>query len=163
VAAPATAPVAQRQKVQISEQAVKLAEVGRNLWHAVAPYTHTLEDALDPSYMWHSHARIQPGDRIEIRHQLHQFLVELYVVEVDKDTQAILTYPLAVHDFAKAELRVADLTGATVEEMGANKWCIQQGRRVLKSGFDTELEAQAWLAKKKQPRTKAAAVPAPTA
>lgn len=148
---PATAVVPPRIKPQISGQAIRLAENGRNLWHAVAPHTHTLEDVLDPIYLFHGHDRIAPGDRVEIRHQLHHFLVELYVVEVDKDTQGILTYVLSAHDFTTTELRVADLTGATVEEMGL-KWAVRQGKRVLKAGFDTEMEALAWLEKKKQRR-----------
>lgn len=141
-------PAEYRAPIMLNESAIKAAEVARNTWHAIAPADHVLEDVLNPGYLWRRHDVMQPGDRIEIRHQLHHFLVELYIVQIDREAQAILTYEIAVTDFRGQELRVADLTGAAVEQVGGLNWRVRLGNKELKGGFDTKLEAEAWLKKK---------------
>lgn len=154
--APAPAPEAYVQPKMLPETAIKPAEVARTVWHALAPADHTLEDVLHPSYLWRRYDGIEPGARIEIRHQLHHFLVELYVVQIDREAQAILTYEINKIDFRGQELRVADLSGAEVEQVGGLNWRVRMGNKELKGGFDTKLEAEAWLAKKRQVGRKAA-------
>lgn len=139
-----------RRKPQASEVHARYGPDGHSEWFVVAQNGHTLEDALDPTYCWPAlSARVKPFDLIRIAHITHQFFVEQYVVSIDKDTQAILTYPLKVSDFSKEELRTANLDGAEIEMAGADKWRVRQRDRVLKGEFDTELEAVAWLKKKR--------------
>jgi len=153
---PAAAPapdlkvVTEPPRVQAPDHSIKLAEHGRNLWYVIAPADHTLEQAMDLRYCWHRHEQIKPGDWIEIRHSLFHYHIDILVTEIDKEAMSILGY-YTVRDLTKEELRVPDLDGAYTEELGALKWVIRLGTRVLKSGFDTKLEADAWL-KKKQAR-----------
>lgn len=134
-------------RVMARSDAIKLMEFGRNAWHIVAPAEHTLAQVLDLSYCWHRHDQIRPGDKIEIRHALFHYLVEILVVEVDREAQAILGY-YTVRDLLSEEMRAPDLSGAFVELLGANKWCVRLGGYVMASNFETQLEAAAWLAKK---------------
>lgn len=134
-------------RVMAPPEATKHLEFGRNSWHTIAPADHVLEQVLDPRYLWHKHTEIRPGDKIEIRHALFEYEVTILVREVDKEAQAILGYPV-IRELTKEKLSAPDLSGAHVEFLGAHKWCVRLGGFLMTTGFDTQLEAEAWLRKK---------------
>jgi hypothetical protein len=136
------------QRVQARTDAIRLAEHTYNRWSIIAPADHSLEQVCDLRYAWHAHDRIKPGDIIEIRSANFQFTVEILVREIDTEAQAILGF-YTIRDLAREELRVPDLSAASVKEMGGpHGWAVMLGSQHLKSGFETQGEAVAWLRKK---------------
>lgn len=135
-------------RVQARPDHIRLIAEGRNTWHVIAPPEHTLDQVRDLRYLWHRHADFRPGDVIIIRHAYFQYELEIYVREVDTEAQAIVGYH-SVRDFTTEELQVPDLTGAEVTYMGGpHGYAVHLGSQHLKSGFETEGEATAWLRKK---------------
>jgi hypothetical protein len=135
---------------QAMPQEIVVAEYGRTVYHVVARAEHTMADAMHGRYLWHRHDRIKPGDRIEIRHAKHEFFLEFYVVDVDAEAQELRYHVLAKHDFTARALPKLELANAKIAHRGnAGKWSVVNGRAVVKDGFETEAEAEAWLAEKR--------------
>ncbi len=135
-------------RVQARSDIIKLKEHVYNTWSIIAPPDHSLEQVCDLRYAWHAHDRIVPGDFIEIRSASFRFFVSVLVKEIDREAQAILGY-YTVRDLTKEDLRVPDLSGANVVLMGGpHGWAIMLGSQHLRSGFETEGEAVAYLRKK---------------
>lgn len=139
-------------RTQLLGHDIRLAEHGRNHWHGIAHENHTLEEALDPIYLWHRHSEIKPGDLIEVRHVLHHFWFQGYVTAIDAEAQAIRYHVLECRDFKGegAKPMQTDLSKAeVVDKGGIHKWSVVLGIKTLKHGFATEEAAEAWLEKKK--------------
>lgn len=132
-------------KQQVHSSRIELAEIGRNHWHVKAEYGHTLADAMDPGYCWNSWSRIKAGDFIDIAPDNFRWLLRLYVVKVDEDSQGILTRVLEKHDWTDAAAPKVDVVDVTVDWGGpVHKWRVRRGEKVLKPGFAERDEAQKW-------------------
>lgn len=135
-------------RIQIGGEFIKLREHVYNTWSIIAPPDHALEQVCDLRYTWHAHDKFAPGDVIEIRSANFQFFVTILIREIDREAQAVLGF-YTIRDLTKEELRVPDLSGARTEYMGPpNGWAVKLKDQHLKSGFETQGEADAWLRKK---------------
>lgn len=115
------------------------------VWHVQAPADHSAETCLTPYYLWNRHEDFKPGHRVEIRHALNHYLIEMLILAVDKATQSITFQLLNVHDLTKLPIITGDLTGAVIMESGGN-WVVQRGSVCLSPlGFRNKAEAMAWL------------------
>jgi hypothetical protein len=151
--APAAAPASDLKpapppRTMAHDTAIKPAEVIRNVWATVAPARHSFEEAQKPWYLWRQHQLMKAGDLFEIRHELNEYFISGLVLEIDRDTQSITYKPIHVINLREVEAVVADLTGAVIEEMGANKWSVRLGSQVMKTGFATADKARDWVAEK---------------
>lgn len=137
-------------RVMINGDKIKLMEHGALTWLVIAPAEHTLEQVRDPRYCWHkAHSGdIRVGHTIEIRHALLQYVVQILISDIDTDAQAIIGYH-TVRDLTKEELCGPDLSDAVVKFIdGPQRWAVMLGSQIMKSGFDTKSEANAYLDKK---------------
>lgn len=136
------------RRVTAAEGSFKLLEHGRNSYHVLAPSDHTLEEVQDLRYLWHHHARLKPGDTVEICHALFAYQVTILVRDIDHETKAITGY-YTVRDLSKEKVRLPDLSAAELSFIdGPHKWAVMLGNELLRSGFDTKSEAEAYLNKK---------------
>ncbi|HEY7550637.1 MAG TPA: J domain-containing protein [Hyphomicrobiaceae bacterium] len=131
--------------------AILPAENARTVWCTVAPAAATIEDALDPRFLGAKLGQMKPGDRIEIVHEKHGFLIEGLITGIDKDAGAVEYAPLRVLDLnGSATVRV-DWEDATVAHEGPHhQWAVRIGGRIAKAGFATEALASEWLRLKQQ-------------
>lgn len=140
------------QKLQIKRCAahdIKLADAGYNRHRVMAPAEHSVEDVLNPGYLWHGADRLRPHDIVEIVGERFGFYLELYVVRLDRDTQAVIYQILRQEMFGEARPAVAvDLSQARIERKGVDKWRIVIGETVISKGHASEDDAKAWLSKK---------------
>lgn len=130
-------------------EGIDLAEFRTKSWFCVAPAPHTLEDVLDPRYLWsasHNKGGFQKYEEVTINHEFGNFYVRLLIVAVDGETHSIRCRVLEKHDFTGKSLPVGAMGGATVDWGGpAHKFRVTLGKDVLKHGFSTKEEAEAWL------------------
>jgi hypothetical protein len=82
-----------RPKPQIIEGLVQPAEHAHTAWSVTVPAEHTLDDALDPGYLWNAHRRLRAGDTLELTHVTHEFYGLYYVMKVDAVAQAVIIAP----------------------------------------------------------------------
>ena len=130
-----------------------LRQIAHQDWTVFVPSGVTIDDVLDPAYLYNFCAggnRVKPLDNIEIIQSDFDFIVEVKVKSVEKETQSVNFIILNGVDSKSAMTsKKVDLSDCVVEEKGGHKWRVRQDKKVLKYGFDTEAEAQAWLDKKK--------------
>lgn len=145
---PAPTPKPKYIPVRIRGHQVKLAVEGRNSFDIVCPADHSLEQARDLQYLWDVHTRFKRGDVVTIRHPYFLWELEILIREIDTEACAIVGYH-RVRDFSEEELQVPDLSDATVSYLGGpNAYVVAIGSITMKTGFETEGEAWAWLRKK---------------
>lgn len=152
----AAAPVSRGKDIvlRLAGDRIKLGEAARQVHYAVAPMDHDPEAWLDPGYLWHKHANMRPGDKIEITNDLHTAYAELLIVRVDRETQSIITQTITTVDWRNMPPAATDLTAAVVERKGGDKWRVVLGTAVLSKGHDTEADAQRWLDRRQVKRAR---------
>jgi hypothetical protein len=112
-------------------------------WVCIAHFDHTAEDVKHPSYLWR-HARISAGDKVEIRHDGGDYLIELLILKRDTECQGLTARVLRELHLPKHELIAPSMDGAFVAQAG-DQWAVRMGHVVLKDGFKTEHQAGRWL------------------
>lgn len=116
-------------------------------WGVMAQADHTIEDCLNPLYLFGKADQFQAGDYVEIKHPFGQFVVCLDIVRIDKQLRGIVAHIRHVFDYSKAETMIApDLRGARVEFLGSREWSVVDGHHVVKDQFPDQISARAWLA-----------------
>lgn len=143
-----------QQVTRVHGDRIKLAENARQYWHVRAPVEHDPEVCCEPGYLWHRHDRMRPGDRVEITNDLFQYLIELIIVRIDRDTQSVQTRIIAANDWRDKPLEHSDLSAATIEKRGADQWRIMLNGVVLSRGHASKAEAEEWLEKRRNVKGK---------
>lgn len=134
------------QKKRAHIRDIKYSGDARNSHCIMCEHGTTIEEAMDPGFAWHGHARIKAGDLLEIGHENHKFYARLYVIKVDPETQSIFSRVMEQHDWSGDAVPVADLSEARVEFKGkAEKWCVILGVVKLSIGHKEKADAEEWL------------------
>jgi len=131
---------------QATKEMVRPAGTLWGAWSVVAQEDHTVEHAKNPRYLWNRADEIRPLDYIEIKHPYGLWCLCLDVVRVDREQQAVIAYIRNEFDFSRAEIIMPDISGATIEFLGASQWTIKDGHRTIKDGFASRQSAEAHLA-----------------
>jgi hypothetical protein len=125
---------------------IHYAESARMHWQVNVQPHHSLEDILDPGYLWARHDAMSPGHRIDLFDAVGRFYVELLVVAIDNETKSIKYRVLSQHDWSGKPLPQSDISEARVEWGGpAVKWRVMHDGDVLVDRLATKEEAQEWL------------------
>lgn len=135
-------------KPQLRENQMLVAEHRRTVWSAEVPVGHTLEDALEPGYLWSCHRNLQPGHFVELVHVTHEFYGLFYILKVDEISQAIIMAPvIAPVKLRTLPIRLPSLAEVRFEYMGeAARWCAIKGKTIIPGGRShlTEEAAREW-------------------
>lgn len=141
------AEVAKKRDVVLVEKRLGLVESKRQDWVVEAEEGTTVEDVLDPLYWAHVAARFTPYDRIEVRIDTGEWMLDLIVL------QAARNYA-RVHVLTKYELvdASAEVPGAAikhrVEWKGTHKkWCVIRNAdsALVQAELQTKELANEWL------------------
>lgn len=119
-------------------------------WECVAHVSHTMEDVLHPRYLWNAKDKLHPRSFVTIHHPNADFIVVLYVVEIDEEARCVRCKVWDKRDMRDQAVPALDLNDAKVEWKGPSaKFSIVRGTDRLKDGFSTREEAEAWLEEKR--------------
>lgn len=128
---------------------VQLAETWRQDWVAVAEAGTTVEQILDPGYFALKCVEFQPNDRIEVRVESGEFLLELLVLRVERTwcRTRLLHHHKLVDEVTDGQPQAAPRH--KIEHKGTIKKFtvirISDGATV-QDGFPTKALADEWLA-----------------
>lgn len=110
----------------------------------------TPEIALGERYLWSIHTKFKRGDRVLFRHETFAWEVEATVIKINTELQTVRVSPLYKPVFHKLTDDKVDLDNLTVEHKGAaHKWVVMLGTSRIKTNFETQEEAEQWIARKK--------------
>lgn len=129
---------------QLSPQAFQLAEYARQVWRVTAPADTKIEDLLVPSFWGHIAQSLRSGDLIEVVSEDNSWFADLYVrwarrleASVSLKNSGLLEARAVTDDQASEYM---------IKFRGArSKFTILKGKDVVKDGFETENQAQAYL------------------
>lgn len=136
---------------QLSPQEIQPEGIKWTRWDVFCNADHSIEDCLDPLYLFAKAEQMRPGDYVEIKHPFGHFVICLDIVHVDLNARGVVSYVRHVFDYrqAGAEKIKPNLRGAHIEKLGGREWSIVDGRHVVADNFATRAEAEEWLAKRK--------------
>lgn len=136
------------QNMKLLQGQLKQTEFVRTSYSAAPEVGTTQDDILAPEFWAHVAKQFKPGDRIEVKPEGADWLVELYVLKVD------------VHGLHSVVLNRYELTAVKVEANddeyevkfgGADKWRVIRlaDKTVMVKGLASRAEGEAWLAEQK--------------
>lgn len=136
----------EKRAVVLDPQRMQLAEQWRQDWVVLAEPGTRIEDITEPAYWAHMAGRLQQFDRIEVRAETGEWLVELIVVSAGRNwAQLHIAHKFDLNERTKAAPRAA---AHTVEWKGPQrKFSVirTSDGAVLQEGFGSKPEAQVWL------------------
>lgn len=135
-----------KRDVMLMPARMQLAEHARQDWVATAEEGTTIEDVLDPQYWSHMAAQMQPMDRIDVRVDTSEWLLELLVIQVGRNWARCAV--LHQHDLTPPSEADAVASGFEVKWGGPlNKWRVIRlsDREVLSMKHDNREAAADWL------------------
>jgi len=133
--------------VHLVEARLGLAEAKRQDWVVDAEEGTRIEDVLDPMYWAHTAARFSPYDRIEVRIDTGEWLLDLIVLQAGRNYARV--HLAAKHDLAGASAEVpAGSVKHKVEWKGTHKkWCVIRiaDSAMLQEGLQSKELAAEWM------------------
>ncbi len=124
-----------------------LAEQWRQDWVVNAEDGTTVEDLKDPAYWAHVASDMQQYDRVEVREETGQWIVDLIITGVGRNWASVLI--VAKHDLTGGTAAVApESPKYKVMWRGPqHKWCVKRlsDNEVLQAGMESEIAGTAWL------------------
>lgn len=148
VAAPAIAAVKDepRRKLLLPASEIQPFGIKWETWQIVCLPDHTLEDVLDPGFLFAKGEYIKPMDTIEIKHPLGIFTIVLDVQHVDMRARGIVAHIRHLFDYTQEARTIRPrLANAKIMVMGDNGWSVVEDHHVIADGFRTKAEADRWL------------------
>lgn len=124
-----------------------LAESKRQDWVVDAEEGHTVEQVLDPMYWAHVAARLAQYDRIEVRVDTGEWMLDLIVIQAGRNFARV--HVAARYDFTgAAEGAPREAIKHRVEWKGTHKkFCVIRNAdsALLQEGFQTKELAAEWM------------------
>ena len=126
-----------KRAVVLIDQRLKLAEFERNTWVVNAEHGTTINDVLEPAYWAHVAQKFRPYDRVEVRVDSGEWMLELLVLGCDRSWARM--HVLHRHELAEVEPEMPAAAKHRVEWKGPQlKWCVIRNadNEILFRGFD---------------------------
>lgn len=145
-------PVAEAVKAVVARnvvgqpQRMALAEHQRNEWVVNAEEGTTIEDIMSPGYWTHLASFFKPYDHVEVRVDTGEFLLELLVVNCDRNWAKVVC--LHQHTLVKAVVDEEAPSLYEVKYKGPQlKHCVirKSDGQVIKDSIPEKTEAFAWM------------------
>lgn len=150
-AAATTTPEAQKRAVILMPARMSHAEFVRQDWVATAEEGTTIEDVLDPNYWSNMAAQMKPYDRIEVRVDTGEWLLELLVMNTDRNWASVVV--LHQHDLQPEDGEVAVPEAFAAKFRGPlHRWCVvrKSDNEVLESKLESKEAASEWIRRYEQ-------------
>lgn len=137
------------QKLVLTDSRMGLAEYRQQRWVVDAAEGTTIERVLEADYWQHvsGSMHVQQFDRIEVRQETGEWIVELIVLAAGSNWTRV--FLAAKYDLAGA---VAEVPAAAIRHVVAfkgphKKHCVIRlsDSALIQEGFSTKVEADAWL------------------
>lgn len=129
----------------IHGQRMQLAETWRQDWVVNAEESTTIEQVMDPVYWSHMSGQLNPYDRIEVRLETGEWILELVVIQCGRAWAKV--HMLNHYDLTAVE-RDAPAESQLVVGFGGpqHKWRVTRKKdaAVLQTGFPTQTAAREW-------------------
>jgi hypothetical protein len=134
--------------VTLVEARIGLSDHKRQDWVVDAEEGHTIEQVLDPMYWAHVAPRFSLYDRVEVRVDTGEWMLELIVIQTGRNFARV--HVAAKHDFtASASAAPKQSIKHKVEFKGTHKkYCVIRiaDSALLQEGLQTREQANEWLA-----------------
>lgn len=112
-----------KRAVVLDEPRIKLAEFERQAFVANASEGTTVNDVLEPAYWSYVASKLKPYDRIEVRLDTGEWLLELLVLGCDRNWARV--HLLHKHELGPVEADMPKAKKHRVEWKGPQlKWCV---------------------------------------
>lgn len=137
---------AEKRVVILSEARRGLAEAMRQDWVVNAEEGTTPEDVMQSVYWSHVSARMQPFDRIDVRAETGEWLMELLVMQSGRNFA--LVHKLAFHDLRKTQESAIDSEKFEVSWKGPQrKYAVirKADSQIVQDGFSDKRSAEVWM------------------
>jgi hypothetical protein len=113
----------QKRAVVVIDQRMKSAEYERNVWVVNAEHGTIVNDVLEPAYWAHVAQKLRPYDRIEVRVDSGEWLLELMVLGCDRNWARV--HVLHRYELGPVEAELPAAQKHKVEWKGPQlKWCV---------------------------------------
>ena len=122
------------------------AEYARQDWVVNAEEGTKISDVLDPAYWAHTSAQMKPYDRIEVRLETGEWILELLVLSADRNWARV--HVLQKHDLVSTEQVAPPAQMHVVKWRGPqHKHCVVRlsDGEILSKDHDTAEIAAQWL------------------
>lgn len=134
--------------VTLVEARMGLSESKRQDWVVDAEERHTIEQVLDPMYWAHVAPKLAMYDRIEVRVDTGEWMLDLIVIQNGRNFARV--HVAAKHDFVTSSASAAPMQSIKhkVEFKGTHKkHCVIRiaDSALLQEGFQTKELANEWL------------------
>jgi hypothetical protein len=149
---PAVAPAPKIEMVHVGE--IQVSDNARTCWVIKAPESHTLKDAMHPSYAIRGVVKIKPLDEITILHKGGAFWLRYLVMWTDIEANGFAYRIIDGYDWeggkkieVSSDLVTPSIEGAFVSETG-DAWAVRLGTQILRGGFKSKEQAGRWITDK---------------
>lgn len=141
--------VAEKDKrvVILNPQRMSLAEQVRQDWVVNAEHGTTMADVLDPQYWAHMASQMQPWDRVDVRLETGEWLMELLVINTGRNWAQV--HVLNQHQLEQRAETMPAAQKHKIEWKGPqHKWCVIRlaDNEMIERGKASKEEAGQWLA-----------------
>lgn len=140
-------PADAKRAVILNPQRMTLAEQCRQDWVVNAEAGTTVQDVLDPAYWAHMAVQMQPFDRIDVRLETGEWMLQLLVINHGRNWAQV--HLLHHYDLAKRAETMPSAQKHSVEWKGPQlKWCVirlADSEAVMKELASKQAAAE-WLA-----------------
>lgn len=142
-----TAPAAKKRAVVVDPQRMQNAEYLRRDWVCTAEEGTTVDDIIDPGYWAHIAGQLTIYDRIEVRVDSGEYLLELLVKDLGRNWAQVAV--LHHHDLA-GKVKTGEAMEAEFEALfkgPQRKWCVirKSDAKVLEERLADKGAALAWI------------------
>ena len=135
-----------RRNLMLDPQRIQNAEYLRRDWVCTAEEGTTVDDILAPSYWCHIASQMGIYDRIEVRIDTGEFMLELLVKEVGRNWAQVVI--LHEHDLT-SKVDAEAVTDAYEAKFKGSllKWCVirKQDNQILQDKLEGKPAALAWI------------------
>ena len=138
-------------KIMVAASAMRpMSESAMSHFVIEASPEHTLDDTQTPHYLSRpvKEKNAKPGSRYTIRHPNHDFLVEGYIISVDKVSGSVHSGIILAVQMSELPQILASIDGAFVAQ-DSDGWTVRVDNVVLARGLSTAAQAEKWMDEKK--------------
>lgn len=137
--------MSEKREISIFDTRMLSAEYARNVWIVNAETGTTPSDVLEPIYWAHVASRLSPYDRIEVRAEEGDWVMELIVIACERNWARV--HVLHKHELASPNAVPAAENHQVMWKGPQKKFCVIRvaDMQAVQEGFADKRDAYAWM------------------